>query len=118
LTYFCFWGIISLGGGNVLEDEYGHKGIDKETLIDRVVIEGNDYRRKFDNCTANKEVNKALFDSAKEILTARSGTRYESMRWIDGNTGKIVAAFDSMGVLPRLTGKNHEYKAGVIYYIK
>jgi hypothetical protein len=99
-----------LGGEIVLEDEYGHKGIDKETLIDRLMIESNEYRRKFDNCTENKEVNKTLYDCAKEILTARSGTRYESMRWIEGNTGKVVAAFDSMGVLPRLSGKAHELK--------
>jgi hypothetical protein len=92
------------------EDEYGHKGIDKNTLIKRAVVDSGDYRRKYDNATENPKVNKALYDSAKFILNDRSGSHYESMRWIDGNTGKIIASFDSMGRLPELTGEEHEMK--------
>jgi hypothetical protein len=103
-------GIIYIGGENMSEDEYGHKGIDRAVQVDKTIIESNDFRRKFDNATDNRVVNKTLYTSAKEILYDRSGTLYESMIWIDGDTGKIVTKFDSMGKTKKLTGKNHELK--------
>jgi hypothetical protein len=92
------------------EDEYSHKGIDRAAQIDKKLIESNSYRRKFDMATDNPQVNKTLYDSAKALLYDRSGTRYESMRWIDGDSGDIITEFDSMGRLPELTGKDHELK--------
>jgi hypothetical protein len=102
--------IIKSGGGTLREYEYSHKGIDRATQIDRKLIESNEYRRKFDNATDNPTVNKALYDSAKEMLYDRSGTRYESMRWIDGDTGEVIVEFYSMGRVPGLTGEEHELK--------
>ncbi|MDR0944298.1 MAG: hypothetical protein LBM41_07190 [Ruminococcus sp.] len=99
-----------MGGEDVREDEYSHKGIERATQIDKNIIESNEYRRKFDNATHNPKVNKILYESAKEMLYDRSGTRYESMRWIDGDTGKIITEFNNMGKLPDLTGKDHELK--------
>jgi hypothetical protein len=99
-----------LGGENVREDEYSHKGINRATRVDKKLIESNEYRRKFDNATDNPKVNKVLYNSAKELLSDRSGTRYESMRWIDGDTGEIIAEFDNMGKIPDLTGTDHELK--------
>lgn len=93
------------------EDENSHKGIDRNTQINRSIINSNNYRRKFDKATDNADVNKSLYDCAKEILDLRSGTRYESMRWIDGETGIIIAEFDRMGNDPDLTGKEHELKS-------
>ncbi|MDR0946212.1 MAG: hypothetical protein LBM87_00495 [Ruminococcus sp.] len=92
------------------EDEYSHKGIDRAALIDKSVIESSDYKRKFDNATENPQVNKTLYTSAKEMLYDRSGTHYESMRWIDGETGEIIAKFDNMGRIDALSGKDHELK--------
>jgi hypothetical protein len=94
----------------VTEDELSHKGIHRETQIDKTVIESNEYRRKFDNATDNAAVNKTLYNTAKAILNARSGSRYESMRWIDGDTGGIIAHFDKMGNVLELTGEEHELK--------
>ena len=51
-----------------------------------------DFERKFDNVTDNKKVNKTLYNCAKKALKHRSGTIYEDMYWIDGNTGKILAS--------------------------
>jgi hypothetical protein len=92
------------------EDEYSHKGIDRTAQIDRKYIESNEFRRKFDNATSNSAVNKTLYDSAKEMLYDRSGTHYESMYWIDGDTGKVIVKFDSMGKTENLRGESHELK--------
>jgi hypothetical protein len=101
---------MSLGGGDVKEDEYSHKDIDRSAQINTVYIKSNEYRRKFDNATQSPKVNKTLYDIAKNLLISRNGTRYESMYWIDGETGKIIAEFDIMGRVPELTGKDHELK--------
>jgi hypothetical protein len=92
------------------EDEYSHKGLDRAALINKTIIESNDYRRKFDNATDSPALNKLLYDLAKELLYKRSGTRYESMRWIDGDSLEVIAEFDSMGSIPELTGADHELK--------
>ena len=36
-------------------------------------------------------MNRVLYSKAKEMLEHRSGTLFEDMYWIDGETGKIVA---------------------------
>ena len=65
-------------------------GRNKSTLINSAYIESGEYRRKFDNLTPNAEVNRVLYSKAKEMLKHRSGTLYEDMYWIDGDTGKII----------------------------
>jgi hypothetical protein len=88
----------------VREDEYSHKGIDRATQVDKKLIESNEYRRKFDNATDNPKVNKVLYESAKEILFDRSGTHYESMYWINGDTGDVLVKAEYMGKIGRYTG--------------
>jgi proteasome lid subunit RPN8/RPN11 len=92
------------------EDENSHRGIDRETQIDKNIIDSNDYRRKFDNATENPVINKILYDSAKEILEDRSGSRYETMYWIDGDTEKIITKYDRMGKTQNLFGEKYEFK--------
>jgi hypothetical protein len=94
----------------VREDEYSHKGIEKALQVDKNFIGGSDYRRKFDNATDNAKLNKVLYITAKRILLSRSGTRYESMCWIDGDTAEIIVSFEDMGRVPALTGEEHEFK--------
>lgn len=65
-------------------------GRNKDTLVNKAYIESGEYRRKFDNATDNADVNKTLYECAKKALKHRSGTVYEDMYWIDGNTGKII----------------------------
>jgi hypothetical protein len=101
---------MSLAGDFVLEDEYGHRGIEKALQINKAVIDSNDYRRKFDNATDNPKLNKTLYDVAKAILYDRSGTRYESMYWIDGDTGRVITSFTLMGRSWNLTGKIYELR--------
>ncbi len=65
-------------------------GRNKDTIVNKTYIESGEYRKKFDNATDNADVNKALYDSAKQALKHRSGTELEDMYWIDGETGKVI----------------------------
>lgn len=82
-------GIIYTGDGRMAL-EYQRYGRNKDTLVNKTYIDSSEYRRKFDNATENAFVNKSLYDSAKASLKHRSGTLYEDMYWIDGNSGKVI----------------------------
>ena len=69
------------------EQRYGRN---KDTLVNKTYVDSGEYKRKFDNMTDNPAVNKSLYDCAKKVLKHRSGTLYEDMYWIDGDTGKII----------------------------
>ncbi len=73
-----------------LEDQ--RYGRNKETVIDRTYIESGEYRKKFDRITENNELNRILYNKAKEILLHRGGTLFEDMYWLDPQTGMVVAA--------------------------
>lgn len=81
--------IINIGSGNV-SLEYQRYGRNKNTLINHSYIESGEYRRKFDKLTDNSEVNKTLYNCAKAALNHRSGTEFEDMYWIDGDTGNVL----------------------------
>ena len=71
------------------EQRYGRN---KSTAIDKSYIESGDYRRKFDKITDNPDVNRVIYNKAKEMLNHRSGTLFEDMYWIDGKTGEVVVS--------------------------
>lgn len=77
--------------GEVVALEYQRYGRNKDTLVNKTYIESGEYRRKFDSITDDPEVNKALYQCAKEALYHRSGTKLEDMYWIDEN-GKILCS--------------------------
>lgn len=72
--------------------EYQRYGRNKETLINNTYISGGEYRHKFDKITDNTIVSRTLYSKAKEMLQHRSGTMFEDMYWIDGNTGTVIAS--------------------------
>ncbi len=78
--------------GDTVALENQRYGRNKSTLINSAYIESGEYRRKFDNLTPNAEVNRVLYSKAKEMLKHRSGTLFEDMYWIDGDTGDIIAS--------------------------
>ncbi len=78
--------------GDTVALENQRYGRNKSTLVNSAYIESGEYRRKFDHLTPNDEVNRVLYSKAKEMLKHRSGTLYEDMYWIDGDTGKIIAS--------------------------
>ena len=76
---------------NTIEIENQRYGRNKDTLVNSTYINSGEYRRKFDSVTDNNDVNRTLYSKAKEMLEHRSGTLFEDMYWIDGNTGEVVA---------------------------
>lgn len=73
------------------EDEEQRKGRNKATVINKTYIESVEYRRKFDKITDSPELNRKLYQLAKQMLYHRSGTRFEDMYWIDADTLEVVA---------------------------
>lgn len=88
----------------ISEDEEQRKGRNKATVINKTYIESGEYRRKFDKITDSPELNRKLYQLAKQMLYHRSGTRFEDMYWIDTDTLDVVA---------QETEKDHEEK--VVY---
>lgn len=90
-------GLTDKGGSDIIKSgrdkmalEYQRYGRNKDTLVNKTYIDSGEYRRKFDNITDNPKVNKTLYDCAKAALKHRSGTEFEDMYWIDGDTGEII----------------------------
>lgn len=75
-----------------LVNEEQRYGRNKNTLINKTYIDGGEYRRKFDTISENTDLNKALYQCSKKALKHRSGTQFEDMYWIDGETGRILAS--------------------------
>ena len=72
------------------EKESQHKWKYRDTLIDRDYIESNEYRRKYDKLGESEEITRLIYQSAKEILNHRSGSKYEDLYFIDSESGKII----------------------------
>lgn len=54
--------------GEVVTLEYQRYGRNKDTLVNKSYIESGEYRRKFDNITDNPDVNRTLYQCAKEVF--------------------------------------------------
>lgn len=78
--------------GETMSLEYQRYGRNKSTAINNAYINSGLFRRKFDKITKHDKINKILYSKAKEMLKHRSGTLYEDMYWIDGDTGEVVAS--------------------------
>lgn len=77
-------------GSDVVALENQRYGRNKSTLVNKTYVDSGEYKRKYDSATDNKEVNKSLYDCAKKALKHRSGTAFEDMYWIDGETGRVM----------------------------
>lgn len=75
-----------------MEKEEQRKGRNKKVSINRKYINSGAYRRKFDQISESKELNKLLYNLATEMLEHRTGTLYEDMYWIDMDTCKVIAS--------------------------
>ncbi len=85
------------------ERENQRYGRNKDTVVNKTYINSGEYRRKFNGISDNPNVNRTLYNCAKAALKHRSGTKFEDMYWIDGNTGKIITS-----------ALNEKYESGVI----
>ena len=77
------------------EQRYGRN---KQTTINHSYIHSGDFRKKFDNISNDSNLNRLLYQLAKEMLEHRSGTLYEDMYWIDLDTTTVVASETSSSV--------------------
>ena len=82
--------VIMKSGSDVVALENQRYGRNKSTLVNKTYVDSGEYKRKYDSATDNKEVNKSLYDCAKKALKHRSGTAFEDMYWIDGETGRVM----------------------------
>ena len=82
--------VIMKSGRDVVALENQRYGRNKSTLVNKTYVDSGEYKRKYDSATDNKEVNKSLYDCAKKALKHRSGTAFEDMYWIDGETGRVM----------------------------
>ena len=73
------------------EIEAQRYGRNKNTIKKTRVIDSGEYQRAFDDITDDKKLSKLLCRISRDILNFRSGTRYESMFWIDADTHEIIA---------------------------
>nr|WP_297936920.1 hypothetical protein [uncultured Lachnoclostridium sp.] len=73
-----------------IHDEEQRYGRNKNTQINHSYINSSAYRRKFDNITDSPELNRLIYQMAKEMLIHRSGTLIEDMCWIDSDSETVI----------------------------
>ena len=73
----------------LVEREKSHKGINRNTQINRNVIYSNAYDRKIESLGESKNVTKAIKQESRRMLRHRSGTKFEDLSFIDAETGKV-----------------------------
>jgi len=73
------------------------KALNQRSLVDEELIWSNDYKHKIDSLADDRKESRAISNSAKEILTHRSGTFFEDLSFYNTRTGK------------RLTNKSFDY---------
>lgn len=73
-----------------IHDEEQRYGRNKNTQINHSYINSSEYRRKFDNITDSPELNRLIYQKAKEMLIHRSGTLIEDMCWIDADSETVI----------------------------
>lgn len=74
------------------EIERQRYGRNKDTIINHTYIESGEYRNKFDRISDDKDLNRLVYQTAKNMLKHRSGTLFEDMYWIDIESKMIVAS--------------------------
>ena len=74
------------------KQENQRNGRNKSTIINQSYIESGEYRKKFDNISNIKELNRLIYQLSKKILYHRSGSLIEDMYWIDADNIKVVAS--------------------------
>lgn len=77
---------------SLIEQEDQRSGRNKETVIDKNYISSGDYRRKFDSITTSKNINRLVYQKAKEMLLHRSGSEFEDMYWIDMDNESVLCS--------------------------
>ena len=88
-----------------IHDEEQRYGRNKNTQINHSYINSSEYRRKFDNITDSPELNRLIYQKAKEMLIHRSGTLIEDMCWIDADSETVIYYKDNETEQQKIHGK-------------
>ena len=67
-------------------------GRNKDTTINHSYLNSGEFRKKFDQISDDKNLNRKVYQIVKKMLQHRSGTHYEDMYWIDIDSLEIVAS--------------------------
>lgn len=97
------------GGKNtarVENEDSKRKYENQDTIINRDVIESEDYHKAFQSLGENAKVTRELWHTAKRILNHRSGTTYEDLSYTDSTSGKTLVRDDYNVDSEVLPGKN------------
>lgn len=76
---------------SLAELEEQRTGRNKQTTIDHTYINSGEYRRKFNIFTA-PQLQRLVYQLAKQMLNHRSGTLFEDMYWIDLESCEVIAS--------------------------
>lgn len=60
----------------------------KDTIVNVSEISSARYRKKFTDITGENRISGSLWKSALDVLSHRSGTKYEDLAFVDSKTGK------------------------------
>ena len=66
------------------------KNTNENTIINKLLINKPEYRKKFTSITKENKISRSLWRSALEMLEHRSGTKYEDIVFVDSKTGKTL----------------------------
>ena len=67
-------------------------GRNKDATINHSYLNSGEFRKKFDQISDDKNLNRKVYQIVKKMLQHRSGTHYEDMYWIDIDSLEIVAS--------------------------
>ena len=74
---------------NLVEAERADSYRIGNNAVDLEYISSEEYKRKFDSFSENKELNNQIYEAAKKILKHRNGTDYEDMYLVNKHSGMI-----------------------------
>lgn len=77
-------------GYNINEQEESNKGKDKNFRINSKLIDSNEYDKKFAQIDEDKNIQRILKQSAREILHHRDGQEFEDLYFIDSENGNTL----------------------------
>lgn len=77
------------------ETERSHKNINRDTQIKKDVINSSSYDEKFSTLNEDMIVQRSIKKEARKILNKNSGTKFESLVFIDGDSGKALVSHEN-----------------------
>ena len=74
--------------------ERSNKGIIRETVMNRSVVESAEYRRKLEKLTEDDSIKRSIAQEMLSAIRHRSGSKFEDLVFVDSATGKVRRSVD------------------------